>query len=235
MGKTIAIVNQKGGMGKTTTTDYLAKSLAKNMNKVLVVDFDPLSDIQTRYDIPVHDILPLSACLEGTVSIERCVYTSNECGIALAIGGKDLIGFEIAVITRADRESMLARQIEDVKSDYDYILIDTPSSLGLLTMNAMVAADEVIIPIKCDYNLYEGMAELLRTLNDVRNTLNERLAIAGFLITHVNPQLRSAVLNVKDIRICYGDHVFKTLITDREDLTENYEQLATELLTSVEQ
>jgi chromosome partitioning protein len=124
---------------------------------------------------------------------------------------------------------VLSTLLSSIKGNYDYILIDTPSSLGLLSMNALTAADEVIIPLRCDVRIFEGMAELLRTINDVNNTLNPQLTIAGFLVTHVNRELRSTPLNLKEIHTCYGNKVFQTLIPNNDDLLVYYKQFATEL------
>lgn len=229
MGKIIAIVNQKGCVGKTTTTTYLAEALARNKKKVLTIDLDPLSDPMSQYGISTPKALPLSECMEGKSALNDCIFTVEDNTLAIAIGGKQLIGFEISAIHRPDREKVLAGLLSNVKDDYDYILIDTPSSLGLLTMNALTAANEVIIPIRCDYNIFEGMAELLRTINDVSKSLNQQLTVNGFLVTHVNTALRSTSVNLKEIHTCYGSKVFHTLIPSDGDLSANYAQLATEL------
>ena len=229
MGKIIAIVNQKGNVGKTTTTTYLAKALTHQKKKVLIIDLDPLSDAIVRYGTSWEEVLSLSECMEGRATLNDCIITAENDGLSIAFGGKHLIGFEIAAINQTDREQVLAESLKDVKDDYDYILIDSPSSLGLLTMNALAAADEVIIPIRCDYSIFEGMAELLRTIDDVSNNLNPQLTIAGFLITHVNTELRSTSVNIKEIHTCYGSKVLQTLIPSNGDLLANYVQLATEL------
>jgi chromosome partitioning protein len=229
MGKTIAIVNQKGGAGKTTTATGLAQTLAGNRKKVLLVDLDPLSSIATRYHIVAQSPSTLADCMEGNALLEQCVSPSWTEGLTVALGTHNLIGFEIAAMHQEDRESILARQLDRMNATYDYVLIDTPSSLGLLTMNALVAADEVLIPIKCDYTIFEGMAELLRTIDDVSTSLNAKLRIAGFLVTHVNPELRSTAINIKEIQTCYGDSVLHTLIPEGENLTDSFEQVATEL------
>ncbi|MBO4452019.1 MAG: ParA family protein [Bacteroidaceae bacterium] len=229
MGKTIAIVNQKGGAGKTTTATNLAKTLAVNNNKVLLVDLDPLSSLATRYHIESQSLYSLADCMEGRTSLGQCIQPSGTEGFAIALGNHNLIGFEIIAMHQENRESILALQIDDLKTRYDYVLIDTPSSLGLLTMNALVAADEVLIPIKCDYTIFDGMAELLRTIDDVSYCLNAKLKIMGFLVTHVNPQLRSTAVNLKEIRTCYGESVLHTLIPDSDDLEDSFHELATEL------
>ena len=230
MGKTIAIVNQKGGAGKTTTATFLAEALAGNKKKVLLVDLDPLSCLAKRYSIEPGTSHSLADCMEGRSSLEQCICQANSEGMEIALGHHNLIGFEITAMHQEDRESILAKQMNELKAKYDFVLIDTPSSLGLLTMNALVAADEVVIPIKCDYTIFDGMAELLRTIDDVSNSLNPKLRITGFLVTHVNSQLRSTAINLKEIQTCYGDSVLHTLIPDSEDLRDSFQQLAAELL-----
>ncbi len=229
MGKIIAIINQKGSVGKTTTTTYLAEALAMHKKKVLIIDLDPLSNYMSRYDLSSQEALPLSECMEGRTTLNECISTVENHALFIAVGGKELIGFEIAALHLPNREKVLAGLLTNVKDDYDYILIDSPSSLGLLTMNALTAANEVIIPIKCDYDIFEGTAELLRTIKDVSNSLNPQLTIKGFLITHVNTALRSTSINLKEIHICYGSKVFHTLIPCDGDLSTYYSQLATEL------
>ena len=229
MGRIIAIVNHKGGAGKTTTATSLAETLADNKKKVLLVDLDPLSSLATRYPIESKAPYSLADCMEGRSSLDQCVCPTGTEGMMIALGNHNLIGFEITAMHQEDRESILSRQIDGLKAQYDYVLIDTPSSLGLLTMNALVAADEVLIPIKCDYTIFEGMAELLRTIDDVSNSLNGKLKIAGFLVTHVNPELRSTAVNLKEIRMCYGESVLHTLIPESEDLKDSFQALADEL------
>jgi len=229
MGKIIAIVNQKGNVGKTTTTTFLGKALTNQKKKVLIIDLDPLSNAIALYDTSSQEVLPLSECMEGRAALNDCIMTVENDGLSIAFGGKHLIGFEISALNQTNREQVLAASLKDVKDGYDYILIDSPSSLGLLTMNALAAADEIIIPIRCDNSIFEGMAEMLRTIDDVSNSLNPQLTIAGFLITHVNTELRSTSINLKEIHTCYGSKVLHTLITSDGDFLVNYTQLATEL------
>lgn len=229
MGKIFAIVNQNGGVGKTTTTSYLAKAFTAKQKKVLIIDLDPLSSLSSNYDFSSLGTKSLTECMEGRATLNECIFAVEENQLFMALGGKCLIGFEIAAIYSPNREKVLSTLLSSIKGNYDYILIDTPSSLGLLSMNALTAADEVIIPIRCDVRIFEGMAELLRTINDVNNTLNPQLTIAGFLVTHVNRELRSTPVNLKEIHTCYGNKVFQTLIPNNDDLLVYYKQFATEL------
>ena len=229
MGKIFAIVNQNGGVGKTTTTSYLAKAFTAKQKKVLIIDLDPLSSLSSNYDFSSLGTKSLTECMEGRATLNECNFAVEENQLFMALGGKCLIGFEIAAIYSPNREKVLSTLLSSIKGNYDYILIDTPSSLGLLSMNALTAADEVIIPIRCDVRIFEGMAELLRTINDVNNTLNPQLTIAGFLVTHVNRELRSTPVNLKEIHTCYGNKVFQTLIPNNDDLLVYYKQFATEL------
>ncbi|MCR5314615.1 MAG: AAA family ATPase [Bacteroidaceae bacterium] len=229
MGKIFAIVNQNGGVGKTTTTSYLAKAFTAKQKKVLIIDLDPLSSLSSNYDFSSLGTKSLTECMEGRATLNECIFAVEENQLFMALGGKCLIGFEIAAIYSPNREKVLSTLLSSIKGNYDYILIDTPSSLGLLSMNALTAADEVIIPLRCDVRIFEGMAELLRTINDVNNTLNPQLTIAGFLVTHVNRELRSTHVNLKEIHTCYGNKVFQTLIPNNDDLLVYYKQFATEL------
>lgn len=228
MGKVMAIVNQKGGVGKSTTAVMLAKSLASYGKHVLLVLLDPLSC--RNYQMQVKEHGRTNNWMGPQAVLADYLYPTD--GMDVIPCCKELVGFEITAINQPRREFTLADKLEPLKSQYDYILIDAPSSLGLLVMNAMVAADELLIPIRCEYFIFEGMPELLRIISDVREKLNRKLNVGGFVITHVNQELKSTEINIRDIRLCYGEKVLKTEIPESNQMAESYKELAKEIMAS---
>lgn len=195
---------------------------------MLLVDFDPLSGTDTALGVD-----------ESGTGLVRCLEDGGDvCGslahvrdnLDLLTAGKDLIGLELAIIGRERREWVLDSCLGTVRDSYEFVVIDTPSSLGLLTANALVAADAALVPVRCNYFGQEGMAELMRTVGSVGRRLNERLNVLGFVVTHVFQNLRSSKWNIDDIRNNYGDLVFKTLIHEGEDLRADYSKLTDEIL-----
>jgi len=235
MARKIAIVNGRGNVGKSTTAAMLAKCLAHQQKKILLIGLDPLTDFHSQYF--EYDILQKQKGEKKTPELkttdrwkDKGLETKRSLeGIDVLSEGIDLIGFEVWGIKQPRREFLLADKLEKMQDHYDYVLIDTPSSLGLLTMNALVAVQEILIPIRCDHQIFDGMAELFRTITDVQHTLNEKLEVSGFVITHVNKGLRSTSLNLHDIRVCYGEKVMKTEIEESEDLLPFYNELRKEL------
>ncbi len=228
MGKVLAIVNQQGGSGKSTSSRHVARTLAERGRRVLLVDFDPLSGTDTALGVDGSGT-GLVRCLEdgGDVCGSLAHVRDN---LDLLTAGKDLIGLELAIIGRERREWVLDSCLGTVRDSYELVVIDTPSSLGLLTANALVAADAALVPVRCNYFGQEGMAELMRTVGSVGRRLNERLNVLGFVVTHVFQNLRSSKWNIDDIRNNYGDLVFKTLIHEGEDLRADYSKLTDEIL-----
>ncbi len=215
MAKIFCIANQKGGVGKTTTAVNLAASLSQHGCRVLVVDLDPQGNASTALDVEhhtgresVYNVLVEERPLSDVVT-----EVSGMPGLFCAPATIDLAGAEIELVSMVARESRLSRAIEQLDvSNLDYVLIDCPPSLGLLTVNALVAAEEVLIPIQCEYYALEGLEQLLRTVELVRGHLNARLRISTILLTMYDGRTRLATQVADDVRAHFGDIVLRTII-----------------------
>lgn len=221
MGKTIAIANQKGGVGKTTTAINLAASLAMNHKRVLLIDADPQANATSGLGIePKQMTSTIYECLVDEYPMTSAAV--NTCVEGLDIVGSriDLVGAELELINKENRENVLRRSIEDAKQDYDYILIDCSPSLGLITVNALTAADSVIIPVQAEYFALEGISKLLNTVRIIKSKLNTGLRIEGFLLTMYDARLRLANQIYEELKSHFGDMVFNTVIPRNIKLSE---------------
>ena len=211
----MTIANQKGGVGKTTTAVNLAASLSQHGSRVLVVDLDPQGNASTALDVEHHvgRVSVYNSLVEDRPLADVVAPVSGMTGLYCAPATIDLAGAEIELVPMVARESRLTRAIEafDV-SNLDYVLIDCPPSLGLLTVNALVAAEEVLIPIQCEYYALEGLEQLLRTVELVRGHLNARLRISTILLTMYDGRTRLASQVADDVRSHFGDVVLQTII-----------------------
>jgi len=221
MTRVLAISNQKGGVGKTTTAINLASALALNEQTVLLVDLDPQGNASSGLGHPKREVAQgLADVLLGFANLADVLVPTCVDGLHLCPATKELVGLEVELVDADRREFRLKRVLRDQARDYDYVIIDCPPALNLLTVNALAAADGVFIPLQAEYYAMEGLTELLRTVSQVRKGLNPRLERAGILLTMVDYRTnlcRDVATQVRDV---FGDEVFETVIPRNVRLSE---------------
>ncbi|UAB75734.1 ParA family protein [Mesoflavibacter sp. SCSIO 43206] len=221
MGKIIAIANQKGGVGKTTTSVNLAASLGVLEKKVLLIDADPQANATSGLGIDVESVeIGTYQILEHTNTAKEAAIPTETPNLDIIPAHIDLVAIEIELVDKDQREYMLKKALEEIKNQYDYILIDCAPSLGLLTLNALTAADAVIIPIQCEYFALEGLGKLLNTIKSVQKIHNKNLDIEGLLLTMYDSRLRLSNQVVDEVQKHFNDMVFSTIIQRNVKLSE---------------
>jgi chromosome partitioning protein len=221
MGKVIAIVNQKGGVGKTTTAINLAASLALAEKDILVIDNDPQGNSTSGVGIPRDNLdKSLYDVYAGRCEISDALKETTMDHLNILPSTIDLLGVEVELVGKEGRESVLSNAINSVRERYRYIFIDCPPSLGLLTLNALVAADSVIIPVQCEYYALEGLGLLTRTLRRVRGSFNPNLEIEGIILTMFDPRNNLSQEVAAEVRKHFGDKVYNTVIPRNVTLGE---------------
>jgi chromosome partitioning protein len=213
MGKIIAIANQKGGVGKTTTAINLAASLAANDLKILIIDSDPQGNATTGLGVSKTEGRPtLYQVLLGEHDITEAVIHTEFEGLDIVPSDKNLVAANLELVELANRETRLREKIEPIRERYKYILIDCPPALDLLTVNAMVAADSVLIPMQCEFFALEGISQLLDTVDRVRNSFEPNLKVEGVLLTMYDDRTNLTRQVEQDLREFFEQDVFKTVI-----------------------
>ena len=219
MGKIIGVANQKGGVGKTTTAVNLAAALGVLEKKVLLIDADPQANATSGLGIEEVNFSTYNL-LEHSADVKDCIQKTSSPNLDLVPSHIDLVAAEIELVDRDKREYMLKKALEEVKSEYDYIIIDCAPSLGLITVNALTAADSVIIPIQCEYFALEGLGKLLNTVKNVQKIHNYDLDIEGLLLTMYDSRLRLSNQVVEEVNTHFPEMVFETVISRNVRLSE---------------
>ncbi len=222
MGKVIAVANQKGGVGKTTTTVNLASALAVADRKTLILDLDPQGNASSALGVAPGSFAEknLYHALVGLVPLQNAIFPTEIDGLSIAPSNNDLSGAEIELVSAFARENKLKAILQDVRDLYDYIFIDCPPSLGLLTVNALTAADSFLVPLQCEYFALVGLSQLLNTVGLIRQNLNPSLKEEGIVLTMFDGRNNHSQEVVREVRSHFGELVFETVIPRNVRLSE---------------
>lgn len=219
MGKIIGVANQKGGVGKTTTAVNLASALGVLEKRVLLIDADPQANATSGLGVEEVNFSTYNL-LEHSVEASKCILPTSSPNVDIIPSHIDLVAAEIELVDRENREYMMREALKSIKDDYDYIIIDCAPSLGLITINALTAADSVIIPIQCEYFALEGLGKLLNTIKNVQKIHNQNLDIEGLLLTMYDSRLRLSNQVVEEVNSHFPEMVFETIISRNVRLSE---------------
>lgn len=217
----ISVVNQKGGVGKTTTSLNVATCLAVTKKKTLLIDFDPQSNLSSGLGYRNQEKSVYNLLIEKDKNIKDYIIKTKVDNLDIIPSNIDLSAFETDIFTQKDREFFLKNKLDNISDKYDYIIIDCPPSLGFLTINALSASDKVLIPMQCEFFSLEGISYLLETLDRIKTNFNSKLSILGVLFTMYDKRNKITTQIENDVRSCLGDFVFNTIIPRNVKLTES--------------
>lgn len=220
MGKIIAVANQKGGVGKTTTAVNISAILAKRGKKVMLIDADPQGNASSGLGLEKEVENSLYDVLINEVEINQTLQNTDIKNLKVCPSNMNLAGAEVELVSQMSREQRLKEKIDEIREDYDYILIDCPPSLGLITLNAFTASNSVLIPVQCEYYALEGLGQLLNTINLVKKHLNKELEIEGAVLTMYDMRTNLSNQVVREVNRYFGDKVYKTVIPRNIKLSE---------------